>query len=149
MHHPQERGHRNIADLCYKKRHFKMIKKIVKFFREHKKTSWFSLIITILIMTYCSSIKGNSVSFSSSYPSIIYHFTIFLGFSFFLFAVIRNKNTKTVEILITILISIIVSVLDELHQSFVPLRDPSIKDALIDFSGSIIAIISSKILEKD
>jgi len=63
--------------------------------------------------------------------------------------VIRNKNTKTVEILITILISIIVSVLDELHQSFVPLRDPSIKDALIDFSGSIIAIISSKILEKD
>jgi len=126
-----------------------MIKKIVKFFREHKKTSWFFLIITVLIMVYCSSIPGSSVSLGSVYPSIIYHFTIFLGFAFFLFAVIAGRKARFVEILITVLLSIIVSILDELHQSFIPLRSPSIKDALTDFSGSIVAILFSNILAKD
>ena len=73
---------------------------------------------------------------------ILYHFIVFFLFSFFLFITIKgNKKIKSKYILIVIIISIIYAVLDEIHQSFVPNRDSSIKDVLIDTLGIFFSII--------
>jgi asparagine N-glycosylation enzyme membrane subunit Stt3 len=116
-----------------------MIKKAIHFFGKHKKISGIILILILGAMFYCSSLTGSSVHFESIYPSILYHFTIFFGFAFFLLAIISDRKIKMDKVLIAIIVSLIVAILDEFHQSFVPFRDPSINDVLTDLIGSTIS----------
>lgn len=71
------------------------------------------------------------------------HFTIYgiLGiFSFF--AVITYKGIPIkYRYLFSSLICLLYAVSDELHQHFVPGRSCELRDVLVDFSGSITAII--------
>lgn len=100
-------------------------------------------------MTYFSSIPGSTISFGSIWPSIIYHATIFAGFAFFLLAVFVNKKIESKNIILTILISLFVAILDEIHQSFVPLRGPGLEDVAIDLIGAILSISLYYLVKKN
>jgi len=89
-----------------------------------------------------SSLPGVGIGNGGSWPSRIYHFTIFFLFAFFLFNLIKTKNTiKQKEIYLTLIIAIIYAFTDEFHQLFINGRSASIKDVLTDTIGIFSAII--------
>ncbi|MEK6842421.1 MAG: VanZ family protein [Nanoarchaeota archaeon] len=118
-----------------------------------EKRRYVSLIMFFLIaleIFYLSSLPG-SISPGTKIPfvTILYHFCAFFLFSFFLFFLIKgDKKINSFYIFITLIFSLIYAILDEIHQSFVPLRSPSVNDVLIDFIGLsfslLIAIFISK-----
>ena len=62
---------------------------------------------------------------------------------------IKGKNKlKTKYILITLIISIAHAILDEVHQIFVPFRNASTGDVLIDSLGIFSAMIIAKITNR-
>jgi hypothetical protein len=124
------------------------LKKLVEWFEKHKKVSSILLIIILGTMTYFSSIPGSIISFGSIWPSLIYHFTIFAGFAFILLAILTNKKVNEKNIILTILISLIIAILDEIHQSFVPLRSPGLDDVAIDLIGVILSISLYSLIKK-
>ncbi len=125
-----------------------MIKIIIRWLEEHKGFSFIILLGIIAVMGYCSSIPGISVSPGFSWLPTAYHFLIFFAFSLFLLIIIADREVKKKDVLITIIISLIIAILDEIHQSSVPFRDPSIRDVLIDFSGVLFSMMIGYLLGK-
>ncbi len=125
-----------------------MIKIIIRWFEEHKGISFIILLGITAIMGYCSSISGISVSSGFSWLPVTYHLLIFFSFAFFLLIIITDREIKKRDILIVIIISLIIAILDEIHQSFVPFRDPSIRDVSIDFLGVLFSVITGYLLGK-
>lgn len=119
-----------------------MIRKIIGWFEKHKGISFVFLLGIIVIMGYCSSIPGISVSSGFSWLPVAYHLLIFFSFAFFLLLITADKEIKIRDVLIVAIISLIIAILDEIHQSFVPFRDPSIRDVLIDFLGVLFSVIT-------
>ncbi len=118
-----------------------MIKEVIWWFKEHKKVSVIILLVVTAVMGYGSSLPGDSPGLPSfNWFPLAYHFTIFFLFAFFFLMIIADKEIKTREILTAIIFTFIVAILDELHQSFVPFRDPSIEDWLIDSGGALFSI---------
>ena len=115
---------------------------MVKWLEKNRKIS---LIVTILLMIeifYFSSLQGNIGIGPTINLSTVYHFVVFFLFSFFLFATIKtDKKIKTRHILIILVISIIYGILDEVHQMFVPFRNASIRDILINNLGIFSSIL--------
>ncbi|HEA46225.1 MAG TPA: VanZ family protein [Candidatus Pacearchaeota archaeon] len=110
-----------------------------------EKNRYVAIILTILIaieIFYFSSIPGTTVPGGIPGVSMIYHFLVFFLFNFFLLISIKGQekiNSK--HVLIALLISISYSVLDEVHQMFVPLRMPDILDVLTDTAGIVLSTI--------
>ncbi len=111
------------------------------------------IILTILItieIFYFSTLQGG-VGAGGGNPWLprIYHFSVFFLFCFFFLIAIKGKNKlKTKYIIITLIVSITHAILDEIHQIFVPLRDASIRDVLIDSLGIFSALLIHKHLDK-
>lgn len=112
-----------------------------------------SVVLTILIaieIFYFSTLQfGPGEAPANPWPSRIYHFVVFFLFSFFLFSTVKgNKKIKVKYFAITIIISLLHSILDEFHQSFVPFRSPSIQDIMTDsmgiFSSSIVQLFARR-----
>ena len=117
------------------------IKRLVEEVEENKHISLFLGSIILCIITYCSSISGNSVSFNSIWPSIIYHFSVFAGLGFVLSMLVSKREKGIKEVMIVMGICLSIAVLDEIHQIFTPLRTPDIKDILTDMGGVIFSVI--------
>jgi len=115
--------------------------KLFIYFSRHKKISFFGILITFITMWYFSSLPGNSVSVPFSWMAIVYHFSIFSIFAFFVLSALAKKNSQKTEFILTILITIIFAVLDELHQSFVPFRNAGIQDVLVDTLGAFFSAL--------
>lgn len=117
---------------------------------EEKRT--FAIILTVLMaieIFYFSSITGIKGPSTRIDFSIIYHFVAFFLLNFFLLiSVIGQKEIKVKHIVIVLLISITYSILDEVHQLFVPGRVPDLFDILTDgagiFSSMILYLYSKK-----
>ena len=124
------------------------IKKLIEEFENNKKISWIILIIILITITYCSSIPGSSLQFNSIWPSVIYHFSVFAGFGFALKMLISKKERKRKDFFIVVCISLLVAILDEFHQIFVPFRSPDIKDILTDMGGVIFSMIIYSAIKK-
>ena len=113
-----------------------------------EKNRYAAIILTILIAVeifYFSSIPGGQPGTGGGITviPIIYHFSVFFLFSFFLLiSILGNKRIKISYIIIALSIAIIYAVLDEIHQIFVPFREPTIQDILTNTVG----IFSSMIL---
>ena len=118
-----------------------MIKEIIIWFEKNKKISFVFMLIILVVMWHFSSLPGGTVQVVKfSWTPIVYHFTIFFSFAFFFLATINKKENRKIKIIMTILVSLIIAILDEIHQYFVPLRDASINDILIDMLGVIFLI---------
>ena len=108
----------------------------------------FSIVMVILIaieIFYFSSlpeISRTGTILLSVWISRGYHFTVFFLFAFFfLAAIIKDKKIKKKHIFLTLIISVIYAISDEIHQLFVPFRDGGIRDVLTDTIGIFMAII--------
>lgn len=120
-----------------------------------EKNRKFSLILTIIIAVEIflfSEIPQKVISgavTSTSTQSILYHFVIFFLLTFFLFITLKQEKPINWKIVfVTLMISIIYAILDEVHQIFTPGRFAGIGDVLVDSIGSIFAIISYKTIKK-
>lgn len=112
----------------------------------------FAGIMTLLIAVeifYFSSIPGTKVSTGIGIIPIVYHFTAFFLLSFFMLITIKGKGKiKAKHLILVLLISIAYSVLDEIHQMFVPLRSSDINDILTDSAGIISALFLHVYMKK-
>ena len=107
----------------------------------------FSVIFFILIVAeifFFSSISGGPPSPGPSIDvSIIYHFSVFFLLNFFLLTSLnKNGKIKIKYLIIASLFSIIYSVLDELHQLFVPLRHAGLGDIFTNNVGIFLSNIT-------
>jgi len=104
-----------------------------------------SLILTILIaieIFVFSSLTFAPGQSTTSNLSVIYHFTVFFLFSFFLLIAIKGENKINIKyLLIVFFISLLYSISDEFHQLFVPGRSAGINDIITDISGVISSIL--------
>ena len=104
-----------------------------------EKNRWLAIVMTILIVIeifYFSTLQGGTGIEGNVWIPRVYHFTIFFLLSFFIFITIKGKEKIRLKyILIALVFSIMYAILDEIHQMFVPLRDASIKDILVDTLG--------------
>jgi len=113
---------------------------MISWFEKHNKIS---LIITILIaifIFYISSLTFEAGTLGPEFrlKPVLYHFLIFLLFSFFL-SITLLKGEKINLFLLAIMISIIYAITDEFHQLFVPGRTCSLSDVLTDSAGILFA----------
>ncbi|MBI2042998.1 VanZ family protein [Candidatus Pacearchaeota archaeon] len=117
-----------------------------------EKRRYFSLIMFLLIaleIFYISSIPGSKAPSGFPLIPIIYHFSVFFLFGFFLFFLIKGeKKANPYHIMLTLLFALIYATLDEIHQAFVPLRSPSINDVFIDFIGLSLSLLISVFISK-
>ncbi|MDD5012217.1 MAG: VanZ family protein [Candidatus Nanoarchaeia archaeon] len=125
-----------------------MLKKILEWFEKNKIVSAVLLLINLGVIIYFSSTPGGAISFGSVWPSIFYHFTVFAGFAALFLMVISTKKLKLKYIIITILVSLMIAISDEIHQSFVPLRTSGIGDVLVDLAGISSSMIIYFLIKK-
>ncbi|MFB6246464.1 MAG: VanZ family protein [Candidatus Pacearchaeota archaeon] len=114
------------------------MKRIIQKFDQDKQAKIILTLIAALGIFLFSSIpgsKGPSTGFS--FIPIAYHLLAFTIFGFFLFSSIKENPTKR-HFLIALIVAIMYGILDEMHQIFVPLRNPSLLDVGIDFAGALI-----------
>ena len=111
-----------------------------------------SLIMFLLIaleIFYVSSIPGSGTGAHIPLVATIYHLSAFFLFSFFLFFLIKgDKKINSFYIMITLISAVIYAVLDEIHQSFVPLRNPSVGDVFTDFIGLSVSLFLAVYISK-
>lgn len=112
----------------------------------------FYLIMTLLtaaVIFYASTIETKAGVPSGFNLAMIYHAGVFFMFTFFLtLTVINHDSNLTRTLSIILLISIIYAFTDELHQLFVPGRFASLKDILVDLTGSVFALVPIALLRK-
>jgi VanZ family protein len=122
-----------------------------------EKNRGIAFILTILItieIFYFSSLKGAVAVVPVINLATVYHLVVFFLFSFFLFATIKGKKDLTpFHIIIVLVISVTQGILDEIHQIFVPFRDSSLRDIMINnigiFTSILIYTYISRKTEKD
>jgi len=121
---------------------------MIKWFERHNKLSWLITIFGGAMIFYLSSISGFPYIGKSgtNLISILYHFSAFFCFSFFLFISVRRINFILV---LAIIIAMFYGLLDEVHQLFVVGRYFTFFDIFTDAAGilfaSMIYLISMKI----
>ena len=112
-----------------------------------------SIILTLVLAVeifLISSIPGSKTTdIHSSLIPIAYHFSVFFLLNFFLFFSIKGKNKISSSYIITALIlSLIYSISDEFHQSFVPMRSPDLNDIFTDSIGLSISVLLAAFISK-
>ena len=111
-----------------------------------EKNKRFSIIFMVLMAVeifVISSIPGRDFPAVGIDPSLVYHLIVFFLFNFFLIlSIIGKKNVKMGYLVLSMVFSIIYAILDEIHQFFVPLRLPSVRDVLIDVTGIFLSTIT-------
>lgn len=121
--------------------HFYMLKKIINYLEKNKILNYSLIILNLGLMFYFSSLNGDSIGFVSIWPSIIYHFFIFSLFGFLFYISLSKKIPNNKRILLSLSTGLVIAILDEIHQIFVPLRNPSLLDIGIDFLGINLGVI--------
>jgi VanZ family protein len=115
-----------------------------------KREKRFYLIMTLLVAAvifFSSTIQTTAGEKTGLNLATLYHFSVFFMLIFFLSLTLINKRLDRKTIFIILLISLIYALSDELHQLFVPGRFCSLKDVLIDFIGSLCALLTIKAIE--
>ena len=114
---------------------------VIKWLEKHNGISWMVTIILAVVIFYLSSLsfKAGSPGGSSIY-SILYHILIFFLFALFL-QISLVKGEYRALILISLLIALFYSATDEIHQLFIPGREGSIKDVMLNSVGITFAFM--------
>lgn len=75
------------------------------------------------------------------------HFTEYAIFSIFVYRAISHTCSlpKTHCALLAVVFTIIYAISDEWHQSFVPGREPHVRDVLIDTTGGLFGVFISRV----
>ena len=75
----------------------------------------------------------------------IFHFIVYAALSSAIFgSIIKGKNNHNKALFISIFLAVLYGLSDEFHQSFVPGRECSAYDLLVDSIGAVIGALVSK-----
>ena len=101
---------------------------------------WIPVFLYMLLIFYMSSLEAKELPAVQIDLSPI-HILEFFILSYLVFRAISNEKLKTLHIFIlTILISTMYGIIDEMHQLFVPGRYFSIFDIIFNFIGSSLIL---------
>ena len=117
-----------------------------------EKNRVFSVILFVLIAVeifFFSSITGKvSGPWTGLKVSMTYHFSVFFLLNFFLMVSLnggkneKEKNgVKIKYLIIAAIFSVVYSLLDEIHQLFVPFRYADLRDILTNNAGIFLSIL--------
>ena len=113
---------------------------MLSIFEQNPKLSWFTTLLIGIGIFIISSMSFYGTDSGTSYLPIIYHFCSFFFFGlFFMISAVRGKHKGF--FILTITLSILYAILDELHQYFVQGRYCSLGDIVIDSAGIIFAFL--------
>ncbi len=117
----------------------------MKSFFQKKGASIILLILISIEIFYVSSLSFGPGPGMITIVPFTYHVIVFFLFSFFTLNLICSEN-KFSQMILSIILSLICAILDEVHQIFVPFRGAGAEDILIDslgiFSAAIFFLIS-------
>ena len=111
---------------------------MISWFEKHSKFSWTITVLIAILIFYLSSLTFPPGTGVTSALTIFYHFNVFFFFALFL-SISLTKGKKASLVPLVLIISILYSFSDEIHQFFVPGRTFSVFDILLDFSGILLA----------
>lgn len=105
---------------------------------------WLPPILWMGIIFFLSSrptIKTTEIYWQDFIIKKTAHFVEYAVLSFlYLRAFLGSKTLKKKSFLLAFLISLVYAASDEYHQSFIPGREPRIRDVIIDSMGALFAI---------
>ena len=115
---------------------------MIKWFERHNKLSWTITILIAVLIFYLSSLSfldfGKGI-YQASWRAIVYHVVIFFLLSIFFFISFLNGKQNNFLLFISFFVLVAYGVIDELHQSFVIGRFPSVLDLIFDSIGILFA----------
>ena len=102
-----------------------------------KLVNWLLTLLWMAIIFYFSSIPNLKITegFSDLILRKIAHFSVYFILNFLLFRSIIQTNKSNKTVFYSTLFSILYAISDEIHQNFVPTRNFSFIDILIDSAG--------------
>ena len=104
---------------------------------------WFPILLYCLLIFIQSSRPSPDITPHWPYIDKVLHFTAYalLGALFLrAFNITRIKHHLKLIIILSIILSSLYGISDEIHQSFVPFRTADAMDALADILGSIAGV---------
>lgn len=110
---------------------------MIRFLEKNNFFSWLAVILLAIIIFYVSSLTLYGAP-KTKILSILYHFSAFFWFAFFLSLALISGKKKNL-IILAVILAVIYAVSDEVHQLFVPNRNFSISDILTDSAGILLA----------
>lgn len=115
---------------------------MISFFEENYYLSWFITFIGGALIFWLSSLDFGGYSASDmGWISVMYHFSAFFCFSFFLFISLIRGRKNYILFFVGFLLNLIYAISDEMHQYFVPWRFLDIFDVYVDSLGIILALM--------
>ncbi len=99
-----------------------------------------SVLIYLVLIFIGSSLSTLPIPQIISYQDKFEHFTEYFILGIILF--LNYKLGVKINKIISVIILFSWPILDEFHQSFVPMRDVSAFDAMADYAGMIAAVLS-------
>ncbi len=100
-----------------------------------KLTNWLPAIIVMSIIFFLSSLPGETVDSTIARNNSIQmtgHFFLFMFLCVSYFKVTKN-------IVLSILLTLLYAIFDEIHQLFTPARSSSLNDIVVDMMGASIS----------
>lgn len=111
---------------------------MINWFEKHSKISFLFCIFVGAFIFYVSSLSFEKENTITAFKSILYHFTIYFVFSFFIsISLVKGKYSRRYFLILALFLSILYAISDEIHQYFVPNRSMDFRDILIDSIGSL------------
>ena len=104
---------------------------------------WFPIILYCLLIFIQSSYPSIKNALELPYLDKMLHFVAyaFLGILFLrAFKTSRIKNNVKLMLILSILLSFLYGISDEIHQYFVPYRNADLMDVLADMFGAIMGV---------
>jgi len=101
--------------------------------------------ITIFSFSAHPSLHASAVAWQDFAVKKTAHFVEYFVFTgLLIYSLTRTTRLSwTRALLMAIIICIVYAATDEFHQSFVPGREPRIRDVLIDISGGLVMVVFS------
>jgi VanZ family protein len=118
------------------------LKKVIK--------RWIPLLVWVVIifgLPFVSHLSAKDVDLPIHYDKVV-HFVEYAVFAVLFYRGMSyyDSRVKPVSVLVVIISSIGVGAIDELHQSFMPARHPSLMDLTADIAGIITGTFVAMVL---
>lgn len=114
---------------------------MISWFERHSKISWTITILIAVTIFYLSSISFKTYNVGGiGLQAVFYHILAFFFLAaFLLISLVKGKKKKFIPL--GIVLAILYSISDEVHQFFVPGRAMALFDMFLDSTGIIFAAV--------
>ncbi len=105
---------------------------------------WFFTICYMGVIFYFSSLEGPDLPDLPQYFDKAFHIGLYIPLAFLSFLSFRKSGVKKYVFLLSLGLTVIYGITDEIHQSFVPARDVSAGDIIADSVGAFLGSYLAK-----